>query len=228
MLRQRIGFFIVVPLLLLGCSSTQTMRVGVPPRVDLRQYPAVGLVTFSSSGADAELERLSTQRFLQAVQEAQPGTHVVELGPETQVLASVHGRSWDAATLRAIKEAHGVDANVLGRLDVQKARPNVEFSSSSIFKALDVRADVKASLTARMVETASAATTWTDSSQLTTNVASANMNNRGRGTFGVRDPQDAYAGMVDHLVCDITDAFRVHYVTRTVPRDQLQTASAGD
>src|SRR4051794_7394861 len=96
--------------LLVGCSSnTRTIRVAVPPRVDLQHYPSVGLVTFSSSNADANLERLSTQRFLQAVQAAQPGTRVVELGREADVLGSVHRSGWDAQALRAVKESRGVD-----------------------------------------------------------------------------------------------------------------------
>src|SRR5438067_6990805 len=73
-------------LLIVGCSSnTTTVRVAVPPRVNLHAYLTVGLVTFSSSTADADLERLSTQRFLQEVQADQPGTRVVELGRNSDV-----------------------------------------------------------------------------------------------------------------------------------------------
>jgi hypothetical protein len=216
-----------------GCSSsTRTVRVAVPPRVNLHAYPAVGLVAFSSSTGDAELERFSTQRFIQALQEAQPGTRVVELGRETDVLAGVKGNAWDAATLRAVKETNHVDVIVIGRLDLTKNKPNVSFSSGgSLWQALDVRQDVKACLTARLYETATAATMWTDSAQLTTSVANASVsNNAGRagGGFGMRDAQGAYAQMIDRLVCDVTDAFRTHYVTRRVPKDQVETASAAD
>jgi hypothetical protein len=213
-----------------GCSSTRTVRVAVPPRVDLRAYQTVGLVTFSSSNASADLERLSTQRFIQEIQSAQPGTMIVELGREADVLASVHRSSWDAQTLRLIKDSRGVDVILLGRLDVTKVKPQMQLSAGSIWKALEVRADVNGCLSARLLQTSNGATMWTDSSKLTTNLANANVNNHGGGSFGVRDSDAACAGMVDQLVCDITDAFRVHYVTRSVPKEQLETAtaSAGD
>src|SRR5215207_8626933 len=108
--------------LAVGCSSgTRTVRVAVPPRVDLQAYPMVGLVTFSSN-TKGELDRLSTEKFLEAVQAAQPGTRVVELGNEQQVLASANRNTWDATTLRALKEMHGVDAIVIGRLNVKKSK----------------------------------------------------------------------------------------------------------
>ena len=71
---------------------------------------------------------------------------------------------------------------------------------------------------------------WSDSSRLTTNLANASMNTRSNGRvgghIGVRDGDSAYPGMIDQLTRDVTDAFRTHYVTRTVPREQLETATA--
>jgi hypothetical protein len=218
---------VLVCLTAAGCSSTRTIRVQVPPRVDLHAYPSVGLVTFNSSG-NADLQRLSTQRFLQEIQSAQPGTRVIELGAEADLLASIHRNSWDDETLKLLKQSRGLDVIVLGQLDVQRAKPKVEFSASAVWKAVNVRADVNASLSARLVETASGATMWTDSSRLTTTLANANVNDHGGGTIGIRDTQAVYGDMIDHLVCDITDAFRPHYVLRRVPKDQVQTANAGE
>jgi hypothetical protein len=218
--------------ILAGCSSsTRTIRVCMPPRVDLHAYHTIGLVTFSTStDTSADLERVATQRFLQEVQSAQPGTRMVELGREADVLAAVGRPAWDAQTLHAVKEANHVDAILLGRLDVSRAKPRVQVFSSSIWKALDVHADVNATLTARLLETDSAATMWSDSVKLTTTLANGGINNRGggdvRGHIGVRDAESTYAGMIDQLVGDVTDAFRPHYVTRRVPKDQPDTATA--
>jgi hypothetical protein len=220
-----------------GCSSsTRTVRVAVPPRVDLHGYRSVGLVTFTASadGSSADVERMATDSFLREIQEAQPGIRVLELGREANVLASVHRSTWDAQTLRAVKESNGVEAILLGRVEITKAKPRVHVSASSIWKALDVHQDVNATMTARLLETDSAATMWTDSSKLTTNLANAQVNSRGSGkiggSIGVRDSEAAYTGMIDQLVVDVTDAFRTHYVTRRVPKEQLETAtaSAGD
>jgi hypothetical protein len=47
-------------------------------------------------------------------------------------------------------------------------------------------------------------------------------------TVGIRDTEAAYGNMVGQLAFEVTDAFREHYVTRRVPRDEPVTASARD
>ena len=204
----------VLMLLATGCSSsgTRTVREPVPPRMDLRNYPTVGLVGFSSNARN-ELDRVATQRFLRAVQAAQPGSRVVELGSEQQVLASVGGRRWDRETIQRVKEEHGVDAVVLGRIEVEKQKPEVAFSS--FVKRMSVSQDVNVELRARLVETDSGATMWTDGAKCTANLANANFGSRD-GSFNASDPDKTYGEMVDGLVYRVTDAFRTHYVTRTV------------
>lgn len=209
--------------LMAGCATT--VQVPVPPRVDLAAYPTIGLVGFSSN-ANGDVERLSTQQFLQALQAAQPGTRVVELGREERVLRSVDRRTWDARTLREVKDKHGVDAVLLGRINLEETRPDVDFSTA--WKALSVRADVNALLTARLIETGTGATMWTDSSQATANVAHAGFDGFGNGHFGASDPEAVYGEMIGCLVYEITDDFRVHYVTRRVSKDEQQMASATD
>ncbi len=218
---------VVTLLLATGCSSTRTVRVAVPPRVDLAAYPMVGLVTFSSN-SQGELDRMSTDKFLQAVQAAQPGTRVVELGSEQQALASVKRNSFDATTLRQLKEMHGVDAIVMGRLDVKKAKADVKLSAGSIFKAVNVRQDVDASLTTRLLEANSGATMWSNSSKCTTNLANASFNSRGEGHFGATDKEAAYGEMIDGLVYHVTDDFRVHFVTRRVSKNDPAYANVAD
>ena len=206
-----------------GCSSTRTVRVAVPPRVLLSSYPMIGLVTFASNTHGDALDRLSTQKFLTELQSAQPGTRVIELGPEADVLASLHAQSWDQAALRELKQSRGVDAVVLGRFDAERAAPDMQLST--LFKSLSVRQDVNASLTARLVETATGATVWTNGARTTTTVAGAHFNARGQGSLGATDPDAAYGQMVGDLACRITDDFRQHYVLRRVPKDQVTVAS---
>ena len=200
-----------------GCSNTRAVREEVPPRMDLREYNTVGLVGFSSN-AKGKLDRMATQRFLRAVQAAQPGTRVIELGPEREVLASVGRRNWDRETLRLVGEEHGVDAVVIGRLNVEREKPDVSFST--FVKRVDVNQDVNAELSARVVETGSGATMWTDGAKCTTSVANASFGDRGHASFSAADPEETYGAMIDDLVWRVTDAFRVHYVTRYVPKNQ--------
>jgi hypothetical protein len=215
----------VVMLLATGCSSdgTRTVREPVPPRIDLRAYPTVGLVGFSSN-ARGELDRISTQRFLRAVQAAQPGSRVVELGSEQQVLASVGRRNWDRETIRMVKEQHGVDAVVLGHLEVVKSKPEVAFSS--FVKRMSVSQDVNVELTARLMETDSGATMWTDGAKTTANLANASFDKYGGGSFNASDPDATYGEMIDGLVYRVTDGFRTHWVTRRVQVNSQAVARA--
>jgi uncharacterized lipoprotein YajG len=208
---------LIAPVLLTACSSTRTVRVAVPPRVDLSHYQSIGLVAFTSN-ANRDVERIATDRFLREVQAAQPGTRVVELGTEQEVLASVNAKQWNAKALRAVGEQRGVEVLVMGRVDLEKVKPQV--SVSTMWKSLSASADVNASLTTRLVETGTGATAWTDAAEVTTNVAHADLSGRS-GTFGARDPEAVYGGMMDHLVCEVTDDFREHYVYRKVPKDAV-------
>ena len=217
--------FLGLTLLLLlgtGCSDTRTVRVAVPPRMDLRGYNTVGLIASTSNAKGGELDRMSTQRFLRAVQAAQPGTRVIELGNEQWVLGSVGRRTWDRETLRLVGEQHGVDAVILGRLDVEKEKPQVSFSS--FVKRVNVDQDVNAELSARVVETGSGATMWSDGAKCTTNLNHASVGDRW-GNFSANDPEKTYGEMVDGLVYRVTDGFRVHYVTREVPKNQVAASA---
>jgi len=195
------------------------VRVACAPRVDLKSFPLIGLVTFDSNSNEG-LDRLSTQRFLQAVQAAQPGTRVVELGSEAQVLASVNRTAWDAQALAAVKAAHRVDVVVVGRFDVARQRPNFEVSSWMKSLSAAANVDVKAELNCRLLETASGATVWAEGSSMTATLAHGSVGPHS-GTIAASDPSAVYGKMVDELVWQVTDAFRVHYVTRRVPVDQV-------
>lgn len=214
---------LVVLLLATGCSSgTRTVRVAVPPRVDLKSYPTIGLVGFTSNEGNG-LDKVSTSRFLRALQSAQPGTRVIELGTEQQVLASVNARGWGPATVRRVKDEHGVDAVVIGRLDVERQKPGVSFSS--LVKSVSVRQDVNAELAARIIETDDGATVWMDSAKCTANLANGNFG-RGGGNVSVSDAEATYGQMVDGLVYQVTEAFRVHYVNRRVSVNDTAVARA--
>lgn len=222
---MRLLFTIIAPAMLLGCSNTKLVTVEVPPRMDLQTYRTIGLVGFASN-ADDELAKLSTRKFLEAIQSAQPGTRVVELGTETQMLSTMGSRSWDPKTLRTVKEAHGVDALIVGKIDIEKARPDVKLST--LFQQMSLSAHAEASLGAKILETDTGATRWSNSAEMTTKIAHASFNTRGEGFFGAKDPEAAYGSMIRTLVRDITGDFRTHYVKRRVPKDEIQTASGRD
>lgn len=204
-----------------GCKSNYvTITEPVPPRVNLGQYQAIGLVTFGSKNADQELRDYCTQEFLRTLQEAQPGTRVIELGTEQEVFASAGTKKWDKATLQSTQDMHGVDVMVVGRFEVKQAGPEIELSTFT--KTLSVEQNVDATLSTKLVETQSGATLWSDSSKTRATVAGATFNHRGKGGFGATDPKAVYGEMVGCLVNEVVDDFRVTYISRRVPRETLE------
>jgi len=161
---------LIAGLLAFGCAKRTLVQV--PARVDLHELGTIGIVEFAS-GSEGKLAAFSTQRFIEALQESQPGVHVLELGK----IPELPGGSVDHAAIRAIGEKYDVDA----------------------------------ALTARLFETGRGATVWTRSTRATRTVAHVGMGG-GKVVFDARDPKGAYGELVDCLVNEVTDDFRVSYV----------------
>jgi len=193
-------------LLIAGCGGTKAL---VPPRVDLLAFERIGLVEFNSN-ADGSLRAYASQKFIQTVQEAQPGVPVLELGDQKLVLESIKRDAFDPEAIRLIGEKYKVDAVIIGNLEVTEVKPKVDVKQMLTTVAL--QADVEAALTTRLCETAGGATMWTKSSSWTQTVAHAGVNSNGGFTFGARDPEKAYGELVYNLVYDITGDFRSHWV----------------
>jgi hypothetical protein len=201
----------VAAVVLTACVTKTTVEeaaVWVPPRVDLALYRTIGLVEFASN-QQGDLPRYTSEQFLAAIQSSQPGVRVVELGPEAQVLGEIGHRALDFRAIREIGAKYGVDAVVTGRLDLSQMRPKVNLSNP--LASLRVRAEVEASLVARVLETESGATAWTGSASGTAPVASAGINERGRAVLQAGDPGEAYGALVNGLVDDVTGDFRGYY-----------------
>ena len=202
--KYAISLVVAVGLLSIACAKRSTVQV--PPRIDLHALGTIGIVEFQS-GAKGNLPAFATQRFIEALQESQPGVRVLELG-HVDDLAKDNG-SVDHATVKALGEKYDIDALIVGDLLVKEVRPNVDVVS--MIKSMSVSADVDAALTARLLETGRGATVWTRATRCTRTVAHVGMGG-GKVVFDARDPDGAYGELVNALVNDITDDFRVSYV----------------
>ncbi len=202
--KYALSLVVAVGLLTIACAKRATVQV--PPRVDLHALGTIGIVEFQS-GAKGNLPAFATQRFIEALQESQPGVRVLELG-HVDDLSKDNG-SVDHATVKAIGEKYEIDALIVGDLLVKEVRPNVDVVS--MIKTMSVSADVDAALTARLLETGRGATLWTRGSRCTRTVAHVGMGG-GKVVFDARDPEGAYGELVDALIGQITDDFRVSYV----------------
>jgi hypothetical protein len=210
MLRPLVSSVLSAALVLaVGCSSKQ--RVRVPPRIDLGGYQAVGMIQFSSN-ADGDLHVYASERFLELAQAAQPNVAVLELGGLESVLVTVGSDRIDAHSVREIGRALGVDAVIVGRLEVTDIKPSLKVTTRVESMRLD--ADVDAMLAVKLYETGSGATRWSDSARGSATVAHASVVQGGRARFDAGDPERAYGSLVEALVQDVTRDLRWRSVRR--------------
>jgi hypothetical protein len=206
----RLSLFLIAAAALLtavGCAKRPVMEV--PPRMDLHAYDVVGVVQFDSE-AEGNLAAFATQRFIQTLQESQPGVRVLELGNATELKRTIGSDALDIAAIRKIGEQYGVDAVIIGTLAVTNVRPQVNLST--MLSSVSASAKVDAALTTRLYETGRGATLWTKSTQGTKTVAHAGLGSGGSFRFDAQDPEKAYGALVDALIVDVTRDFRVTYV----------------
>ncbi len=197
--------------MLLGCAHTE--KVVVPPRVDLKAYPSIGVIEFSTN-AEETLKPYVTQNFIQNIQSAQPGTRILELGSADQLLRSLGHSKLDPETIQSIGKKYKVDAVILGHLQVSQIKPKINVYTAA--KALNARAYIEAALRTRILETGSGATCWTRATSGTTQVAKVNLMEAGPISIGVSDPKEKYGRLVPKLVYANTMDFRSRYEYRTV------------
>jgi hypothetical protein len=193
--------------LLVGCSSTT--KVLVPPRMDLARYGSVGMVEFSPTG-QATLHREASREFMEAIQAAQPGTPILELGDPRRVLDAVAGSDWDPATVKAIGEQFDVDVLVVGVLEAKEVKP--ELSIDSGLRSVSASTGVEALLTAKMYDTRSGATVWTTSARDRQKVAGVSISSTGVSGSGSTGTDNLHNRMVSNLVAVATNDFRAHWV----------------
>ena len=190
-------------LLFWGCGP----RILLPPRVDLRPYGVLGMIELSSN-AKGNLAQYTSQKILHSLQEAQPGTLVLELGTLQNALGSVGRSELDVEAIKALGSKYGVGGLLTGNLEVEKVKPSIHIAST--LTTMSVSAYVEAMLSAKLVETKSGATVWSNSAQGKEKVASVSL--RGSDVyFNAKDPDKAYGPLVRHLVGYICNDFWSHY-----------------
>ena len=190
-------------ILTLSCGP----RVLIPPRIDLKPYGTLGLIQLESN-AKGNLAEYTSLRLLRAVQEAQPGTPVIELGTMSHVLGAIGRNELDIEAVKLLNTKYGIGAVVAGKLDVQKVKPSIKIGA--LLQNMTVSAFVEATLVVRLLETNAGATVWSNSAQGRENVASVSLM-KGDTWFDAKEPDKAYGNLVDQLVSVITADFWSHW-----------------
>lgn len=196
--RTRILTAAILAVLSVGCSSNKVL---VPPRIDLARYGTLGMIEFSSGRPDPAVPG-ATREFLATLQSAQPGTPVLELGPEPGVLGTVRRPVLDVQAIQAIGKHYKVDALVLGALEFEEIRPNVTVGSG-----VGIRADVAGTLSTRIVDTRTGATIWTTAATGREPIAGVRVGGSGISGGGTLDPSGARDKLARDLVARATSDF---------------------
>lgn len=198
--------------LLSGCAKT--VKVEVPPRVDLKEWPVIGLIRFSAPDAHTELAPRATRSFMVKLQSAQPGARFLELGDKQQLLKVMNAKELDPETVKAIGAKYGTQAVVSGELDVTSAEPN--FKLSPDLSSASARAVVRGSLSAKLRETATGATVWSNGAHGKWSVAGFTVRPTGFENIGYTDSDDQYDQMLRELTTRLSADFRPRYEEREV------------
>jgi hypothetical protein len=194
---------LAVALLFAGCA-----RVYVQPAIDLKPHEVVGIIQFKTD-AKGDLGEFVTQKFIQLVTEDQDEIKIVELGTERDVLEAIGMTHLGPDAYKAIGEKYDLNTVFTGNLDVTEATPSCFFTPGFA----SVEAKVNARLSARLVETGTGGTVWSNSARDERTVAGVQKFGHGL-SFQAEDPEEAYGDMARSLCRRITHDFRGHYESR--------------
>jgi hypothetical protein len=206
------------PLLLLAtaltlCGCAETITVTVPPRVDLKAFPTIGLIEFDAQ-PPGELGPDATQMFLGNLQAAQPGVRVLELGSRDKVLHEVGMVDLDPLAIRAIGEKYGVAAVLSGSVELSEVQPGIKLSSD--LSALKAEAKIGGKMSGKLWDSANGATIWTNSSWGSWPVARMSLTEGGAGSFSYRNPSEKRNQILMSLIKALNGDFWSTYETRKV------------
>ncbi len=194
---------VAVALLFTGCA-----RVYVQPAIDLKPHEVIGLIQFSSD-AKGELSKFVTQKFIEAVTQDQTDIKIVELGDEKAALEAVGLTHLGPDAFKALGEKYDLNTIFTGSLNVSEVNPSCFFTQGFA----SVEGKVNARLAAKLVETATGATIWSNSARDERTVAGVSKFGD-NFSFNAEDPEEAYGELARSLTRRITHEFRGHWEHR--------------
>ena len=194
---------VAVALLFTGCA-----RVYVQPAIDLKPHEVIGLIQFSSD-AKGELSKFVTQKFIEAITQDQTDIKIVELGDEKAALEAVGLTHLGPDAFKALGEKYDLNTIFTGSLNVSEVNPSCFFTHGFA----SVEGKVNARLAARLVETATGATIWSNSARDERTVAGVSKFGS-NFSFNAEDPEEAYGELARSLTRRITHEFRGHWEHR--------------
>jgi hypothetical protein len=216
--RRLLRFLVLagVALALAACAA-RMVTVTVPPRVELTTYPSIGVIEFVSPqsgllGADA------TRKLIANLHGAQPGVRILELGSQTKLLQEVGQSELDFRAIRAIGEKYRVTVVLTGTVELSEPRPDVNFSTS--LSSISAKAKVEGRMSAKLWETASGASTWSNSSWGNWTVGGISLSSDGNISAGYHYPKEKQDQILMSLVKALNGDFWPTYEKRKVEKGE--------
>jgi hypothetical protein len=194
-----LGCLIVLAAFAAGCFMG-------PARVNLERLGTIGFVGFSS-GARGNIADYAGQVFLEVLIRSQPRARIKELGPGDEILRDVRTGRISQTALEAIGRRFGVDAVLVGTLELSEARPRISLATI-LFGSVRASVEVDARMSARLLDTRDGTTFWTDSARDRMDVANVSIFKGGDVIFDAQDPERAYGQLIRSLVLRTTRDFR--------------------
>jgi hypothetical protein len=191
-------------LALSACSSKYAV---VPARLDLAPYGRVAVIAFSTDQANTAMSSLATQRFAEALLASQSGIELLELGAQDSALNGLAASGDGVALAQALGRQKDVPAVFVGQLKVSGVKPRGKLSTSGV----NIRADVSAELTVRLLSTKTGGTVWRSSSAANGTVGRLGMSGS-LPSIAMRDTEEAYSEVVGRLVTNVTRDLRPTWV----------------
>jgi len=195
-----------VAVALAACSS-QLARV--PPRLDLGNYDRIALVTFSAEQSKNSLGQLATQRFAEEVLASQTGFELLELGPADSAVARLLAQGDAPAAAQELGRERKIPAVFFGQLAMTNAKPRGSISGGG---NVNVGATVSGELSVRLISTSTGGTLWRSSGSASQSVGQVAIGAGQLPSISAKDPNAAYASMVDQMVAQVTRDLRPTWV----------------
>jgi hypothetical protein len=186
----------------LSCASPPPAPPPAPEPVaamDLSRIGRLGVLHFEGVGETA-LEPLARREFLAAVRSLQPRAVLVELGPADLPLGAV----LDAAAIRAIARARGVDAVLAGSLWADTIDP-VEFMQRA--RASAEPPAIEGTLSARIYDARDGKEIWRAEAQERQPITRVRVNAWGSKTVDAKHLDEVRERLVRGLVAQTTADF---------------------
>jgi len=214
MIRYRIAMLLVLLLTasLGGCGGKKIM-VAVPPQIDLATLGTIGVISFDVQ-SDQQLPGDITLKFMQYLQAAQPGIPLLELGDQADFMREAGFTVLDAEAVKAIGRKYGIDTLLTGTLEVTHSLPDIRIGPD--LTSVDAASYVQGNLNARLRQTRSGATVWSNGAHGKWKLAGLYLASGHMTSIDMNNVEAKYNKMLQELARVGTADFRSSYESREI------------